>query len=1422
MASIGSENRAERDSKIDDQFDLIRQISQQLRETWQQSDPVNALERTLERILRQVDEDVLDDRTVSAIVYIYEDDRGFSGGVARGPLKDYMLRYPPREDGTGTYAIKTREALFVDDVSKMPSEVPPLSTYAKENQVKAFANLPLFIGKPGQEILVGILLINLQETYNFTPERQTLLRLFADQAAIVLQGARVHRRRLREQAVIQKISESTIGGPPGLAEETIVREVALLTKSDYALLWFIDPEGNQLELKRSYNADPNWQLDHPTIPIDDTSINGYVAKTKKAYYSADLTTDPYYLSWNEKGYQAALCVPLLAYDELLGTLYVTTQKESGLTKTDQAFVEQIAPHAAVTLYNVRLLEREQTQRQQAETLRDMAQIINASLSLPEVIDLVLDQLHKVLDYDSATVQLIRGDHRRVVGSRGIDTENLPPELLRNLSDDSLVSKLVEEKQPIILSSTKDNPLWNGFPDTTHDVNSWVGVPMVVRDDVVGFLTLDHQQPDYYQPDVGAIVAAFANQAASAIRNADLYRTLSLLNKASLKIGESLNPDDIYRTVLDAVLTILECDRCNLFLVETNNKNRLVSEARDARDGETRKSVYFERGEGLAGWVYKTGESLFIPDVSQESRYKLGDFEEKAQPRAMILSPIRRGNNVIGVVTAEFQRPNSFDKDDLQLLDTLTLQAGVVLQNIEFVTDFQILHDTANVLAKQPTLQKIYETAVEATAQLLRCKSSTLFTLDKKIGYLVPMATRLPKKQLADITHFKLGQGIIGTVAKTGRSIMTGDAINHPDFIKKLHHASVRDQRSLIVTPIKIEDEVIGVLSASKDELDGFTEHHQNMLETLGLDIGITINVRRQQDRLQTVAEFQEAISDILPVEDQLEQIYSEATKAMSGVMDTNSMFIALYESDSNTISFPLVYQNGQRLEDALKDKNTLYGDRQFGKRKGLTEWVISNKTPLLIEDFTTWSAYHSEVEADFYKDLKSCLVVPALAQEKIIGVIGLQNFDQPNVFDPTDQELLTIIARQAAIVLDNARQRDQIDNKLTRRIKELEAVSNFQHAISGIDTVEEELQGIYDNATKTIAGLMNIDNMFVALYKEDTGNIEFPLAYQNGRLIPAEEKVGMSPWIPQSIDTGTGLIEWVIRNQKSLLIEKAFEKWAETQPEVKMYPKGLKCWLGAPMILRNNAIGVIGLYNFEQEAIFDSQHQTLLETIAQQAAIVLDNAEKYDLIDNQLARQIKELEAVSQFQQAISSVNTVQHGLQEIYDEAAETMFGLMDTRTMFIALYKEDDQLIEFPLAYDRGRSIPDKEKVIGKTWGPRPSNQRKGLTEWIIRHKKPLLIESDFDKWTEAQKDIEVYPLGTKCWLGAPMILRNKVIGVIGLQNFEREGVFDAQHKNLLQTIASQAAIALDNAQILERRTKELNAISKFQQRIVNLGLD
>ncbi|HIC92939.1 MAG TPA: GAF domain-containing protein, partial [Anaerolineae bacterium] len=181
----------------------------------------------------------------------------------------------------------------------------------------------------------------------------------------------------------------------------------------------------------------------------------------------------------------------------------------------------LADQIAVAIENARLYESERERRRIADTLREVAEVVGSTLQLKEVLDLILDQLHRVVPYDSASVQLLARDRLEVIAARGFER---PEEVLGvsfPLDDEHPNEAVIRGGQPLILPDAQAAyPVFRQKP-YAH-IRSWLGVPLMVKERAIGMITLDRREPWAFGEEDVQLALAFANQAALAIENARLY------------------------------------------------------------------------------------------------------------------------------------------------------------------------------------------------------------------------------------------------------------------------------------------------------------------------------------------------------------------------------------------------------------------------------------------------------------------------------------------------------------------------------------------------------------------------------------------------------------------------------------------------------------------------------------------------------------------------------------------------------------------------------------------------------------------------------------------------------------------------------------------------------------------------------------
>ena len=186
----------------------------------------------------------------------------------------------------------------------------------------------------------------------------------------------------------------------------------------------------------------------------------------------------------------------------------------------------------------------------------------------------------------------------------------------------------------------------------------------------------------------------------------------------------------------------------------------------------------------------------------------------------------------------------------------------------------------------------------------------------------------------------------------------------------------------------------------------------------------------------------------------------------------------------------------------------------------------------------------------------------------------------------------------------------------------------------------------------------------------------------------------------------------------------------------------------------------------------------------------------FGVITRQLLNPLREretrLRVVNKIAATVGRSLEIDALMETVYQEVTP----LFRSDAFFVALYEEDSNELEFRLQVDEGiREPPDRQRL------------GTGLTSWVIQNKKPLLI-TDFDRIPDGIPKPELY--GTMkmpaSWLGVPMLVGNKAIGVICIQTYQSRP-YGEEERLLLSTIAEQVAVAVQNARLYEAVARELS---------------
>lgn len=224
----------------------------------------------------------------------------------------------------------------------------------------------------------------------------------------------------------------------------------------------------------------------------------------------------------QAGYRAVLAVPLLSQDALRGVLLLYGRQQRAIAAEMEQVLLVAGAQLAAAVERARLFEAERAQRLHMEALQSASATINSSLDLQVVLEQLLIVLGKVVPYDSASVVLRDGEEWRVFAGHG-----LPPGIVGVWTfpeDDPLTRIMADTGGSLVLPDAREQM---GFRTANGliKVRGWMGVPLIVRDRMIGYLTLDSHEVNAYSANDAAYALSFAQQAATAVENARLHADL---------------------------------------------------------------------------------------------------------------------------------------------------------------------------------------------------------------------------------------------------------------------------------------------------------------------------------------------------------------------------------------------------------------------------------------------------------------------------------------------------------------------------------------------------------------------------------------------------------------------------------------------------------------------------------------------------------------------------------------------------------------------------------------------------------------------------------------------------------------------------------------------------------------------------------
>jgi GAF domain-containing protein/DNA-binding response OmpR family regulator len=931
----------------------------------------------------------------------------------------------------------------------------------------------------------------------------------------------------------------------------------------------------------------------------------------------------------------------------------------------------------------------------------------------------------------------------------------------------------------------------------------LAVPLLSRGAVTGLIGVSRTpvQPNFAPADTD-LVGAMANQVSTALENA------GLVDEQQRRLQEITSLFEGSRTFAAAPTDLVEAARtiCEYFIEATGADNAAVGMHLPDEDyinfivDVHKVGSELKITEDPAVWNYPLAEYPFtrrVMESRQAAAVSIGDeqidpaehrFLVENKVRTLLIIPLASKGQSIGVIEIEYTREEqAFTREQLEYYNTLANQAASTLDNLQLLqvqAQRALELQTAAEVSQAASSILDPEVLLPQTVELIRDRFNLYYTGIFLVDDIGEWAVLQAGSGEAGRVQLEAGHRLeIGGQSMIGRCIATGEpqlALDVGESAVRFRNPVLPDTRSEMALPLISRGLRLGAMTIQSTAPAAFTDENITTLRTMADQLANALQNARlfaqaqlQNVELDTLNEMGRTLTAHLDRKAIAQNIYTYTDR----LMNFDSFLLAFYDEEGDQMEFPLVIEGGESLSIPTQPLGS-----------GLVAHVIRSRDPLLIpEDLEGTAAKLGISYTTVGEKTEAWLGVPMFIGEQVLGVISVQNATTPRVYSERHRDLLISIANQAS----NALQIAALFEEAQQQADELAVLNEMSRALSIQLEVDQVVESTYSFATR----LLDTPNLFIALYDEETRMIDFKLAVTDD-----DKRLE----VPSRL-LGTGLTDYVIHSRTPLLFKENADKEIE-----RMGLEGItigeppKSWLAVPIVLGETVIGVIGTQSVTTPRKFNERHRDLLESIAGQVAISLQNANLF----GRAQQQSEDLALLNELSRALATQLDYEHIVENVYRYAAR----LIGTPDVFVVLYDDETETITFPYVVDDGERIEVPRRTLGN-----------GLTDHVVRSREPLVIrERATEKLEELGVETVLVGEEPESWLGVPIVLGNRSLGMIGTQSVREPLRYTPRHVDLITSIAGQAAITLQNASLFEqaqRQNEELEVLNDMSRALATM---
>jgi putative nucleotidyltransferase with HDIG domain len=936
----------------------------------------------------------------------------------------------------------------------------------------------------------------------------------------------------------------------------------------------LEPDSQMLTVRAHRGYSPEFIAAVQNISLGEAVASRAVAEGRPVvvdiseYPTARLA--PFFV---KEGIQTIASTPLLFKGQAFGALSLNSRHPRTFPPEEIELLVAIGEQLGGAVQNARLFEHE---KQLAGYLRSLNQAVaraSAGLDRERMAQTVVKCLVEQCNAALARIWLTdeSGEYLILRASAGLATRVDGSRARISIADDPFkLGIIARERKPLITNQVQQEPYFDRAWAQREGLIAFAGYPILAEGRLLGVIALFSRQR--LGQEMLDVLGTFVNQIAAMLVNTRLYEAeqrraarLSSVLQLSTELAALRDESAVLNTLVTRAAVLADSATCTVMLPdETTNEAVLV-----AQTGlpESALGLRVPLTLPIIRRSLETGEPILAPNIDRDAP-ELRQVLVRKDIRAFFAYPMVREGRVLGFITLSGLTPRTPSAEEITTYRLLADRAAAALENARLfneiqrrLTELTALFEVSSTLREAKTLDEMLPIILHSTVRVMQCDQGLLSLVDRERGEVIVRVTTPSQASLLGM-RTKIGEGVSGRVVQTGVPMLPPDFANlqAPEPVRRV----IGEPRTVICYPLKTGAEVVGTLYLSAPQPREFTEGDLKLLGAITDMAASAIHraslfeqLEHRVHELTMLFDVGKMVTASLRVEEVLEFIVGAAARAVHA----EGCYLFLWDERAERLV--LRGSAGFLAEDV--------GRMRYRLGEGLAGWVFLERRAVNAPDLSVEPRWKRDAEHETPLPsgrANNALVVPLLVGQKILGVLGAVNKIGAPAFSESDESLLTALASEVAISIENAR--------LYEDVRGL-SIATIRSLATAIDARDPYTRGHSDEVTRLAVQLAremgwsgaDLEMLEFAALLHDVGKIAVPDAILRKvePLTPDEWNIiRLHPYhnaqIVKPVESLQRIVPWIYHHQ---------EKWDGTG-----YPDGLK---GEAIPLAARIIAVVDAFN---------------------------------------------------------------------------------------------------------------------------------------------------------------------------------------------------------------------------------------------------